>query len=109
LEKFKIIKMKTILFEIFEHLESEQKLFPAGYFGKLTTRGGFHKSWAQGVKHRVHRKSGRQCKKLSASANARCQIRVNLFKKDGRRAQISSVGHKLLYEIHPSSKHLSLN
>jgi hypothetical protein len=26
---------------------------------------------------------------------------VNLFKKDGRRAQISSVGRKLLYEIQP--------
>ncbi len=31
------------------------------------------------------------------------QIGVNLFKKDGRRAQISGVGHKLLYEIYPWS------
>jgi hypothetical protein len=29
------------------------------------TRGGFHKSWAQGVKRRVHQKSWRQCKNLS--------------------------------------------
>jgi hypothetical protein len=32
---------------------------------------------------------------------ARCQIRVNFFKKDGHRAQIAIIGHKLLYEIHP--------
>jgi hypothetical protein len=36
-------------------------------------------------------------------SNARCQIRINLFKKDGRRAQISSVGRKLLNEIQPWS------
>jgi hypothetical protein len=28
---------------------------------------------------------------------------AELGKKDGRRAQISSVGRKLLYEIHPRS------
>jgi hypothetical protein len=39
-----------------------------------------------------------------AQINARCQIRADLFKKDGRRAQISSVGLKLLYEIHPRLK-----
>jgi hypothetical protein len=37
-----------------------------------------------------------------AQINARCQIRVNFIKKDGRRVQISSVGRKLLYEIHSS-------
>jgi hypothetical protein len=35
------------------------------------------------------------------SANAWCQVRVNLCKKDGGRAKISSVEHKLLSEIHP--------
>jgi hypothetical protein len=33
--------------------------------------------------------------------NAWWQIRVNLCKKDGRRAQISRVGFKLLNEIYP--------
>jgi hypothetical protein len=32
----------------------------------IETVGGFHKSWAQGLKRRAHRKSGRRCKKLSA-------------------------------------------
>jgi hypothetical protein len=34
--------------------------------GKTKTWGGFQKSWAKGIKHIAHRKSGRQCKKLSA-------------------------------------------
>jgi hypothetical protein len=33
---------------------------------------------------------------------------AKLVKKDGFRAQISSMGHKLLYEIHPRSKILIL-
>jgi hypothetical protein len=41
---------------------------------------------------------GRKCNKLNA--NAGCQITVNLCKKDGRWAQNSSVGRKLLYKIH---------
>jgi hypothetical protein len=42
------------------------------------------KSWAQG-------------------SNARCQIRVNLFKTDGRWAQISSVGRKMFLKSNPGS------
>jgi hypothetical protein len=32
------------------------------------------------------------------------KLRVNLFKKGGRRVKISSIGCKLLYEIHPCLK-----
>jgi hypothetical protein len=71
---------------------------------QLQTRGGFHKSWAQGVKCRAHPKSGRKCKKLSARRKCMMQIGVNLYKKDGRRAQISGVGRKLLNEIYPRSQ-----
>jgi hypothetical protein len=40
-------------------------------------------------------------------AKAWYQIRVNLCKKAGHRAQISSVGRKLLYEIHLCFKQAS--
>jgi hypothetical protein len=36
-------------------------------------------------------------------ANAWYQIKVNVCKKDGHRAQISSIGLKFLYDIHPNS------
>jgi hypothetical protein len=61
----------------------------------LDDKGGFHKSWTHGIKCRAYPKSGRKCNKLSA--NALCQIRVNGW----HRAQMSSVGRKLLCEIHP--------
>ena len=69
----------------------------------LKIRGGFHKSWAQGVKRRAQPNLGKNAKSWAQFANAWCQIRVNLIKKDWRRAQISSIGRKLLYEIHPRS------
>jgi pullulanase/glycogen debranching enzyme len=61
----------------------------------------FHKSWAQGIKRRAQPKSGRKCKNLSAWHKCMIPNKSKNFQKDGRRAQISSVGHKLLYEIHP--------
>jgi hypothetical protein len=67
------------------------------------TRGGFHKSWAYGVKPRVHPNLGENAISWRQRANAWCQSRVNLCKKDGRRAQNYSIGHKLLCEIHPRS------
>ncbi len=53
------------------------------------TKGGFHTSWAQGVKLKAHSNLGENA------------ISWALGEKDGRIAQISSVVRKLLYEIHP--------
>jgi hypothetical protein len=46
---------------------------------------------------------GEHAKSWAQGANAWCQIRVNLFKKDGPRVQISRVGRKLIYEINTMS------
>ena len=67
------------------------------------TRGGFHKSWVHSVKRVAHPKLGENAISWAQGVNTWCQIRVNLYKKDGRRAQMSRVGRKLLYEIHPRS------
>jgi hypothetical protein len=44
---------------------------------------------------------GDNAKSWEQGTTAWFQIRANLFKKDGCRGQISSVGRKLLYEINP--------
>ncbi len=48
--------------------------------------GGFHKSWAHGVKRRAHPNLGENAISWAQGANAWCQLRVNSCKKDGRRA-----------------------
>jgi hypothetical protein len=48
-------------------------------------------------------KSGRKCNKLSARGKCVMPNKSIFMQKDGCRAQISSVGRKLLYEIHPWS------
>jgi hypothetical protein len=73
------------------------KLLIVMYFTLKNTKGWFHKSWAQGVKRRVHPILRENVISWAQSANDWCQIRVNLCKEDGCRAQISSVGHKLPY------------
>jgi hypothetical protein len=60
-------------------------------------------SWAYGVKCRANPNLGEYAISWAQCPNAWCQIRVNLFKNFGRRAQISSVRCKLFYEIHPWS------
>jgi hypothetical protein len=65
--------------------------------------GGFHKSWAHGVKCRAHPHLGENAISWAQGTKAWSQARVNLFKKEGRIVLISSVEHKLLYEIHPIS------
>jgi hypothetical protein len=58
---------------------------------------GFHKSWAHGGKRT---QIWEQIQKVGRKA----QIHdAKLGKKDGRTAKISSIGRKLLYEIHPWS------
>jgi hypothetical protein len=66
-------------------------------------RGLFHKSCEYGLKHRAHPNLGENAVSWPQGANALWQIRVNLWENDGCRAQISSVGHKLHYEIQPRS------
>jgi hypothetical protein len=91
------LNYQTIQFSFSREILLNQEVLSSNWFLLIHISSGveFIKVGGHGIKRRSHRKSGRQCK------NARCQIRVNLFKKDGRRAQISSVGCNLLYEIHP--------
>jgi hypothetical protein len=63
--------------------------------------GEFHKSWAHNIKRREHPNLRKNAISGAQGTNAWCQIRVNLCKKDGLRAQVSRVGLKLLYEINP--------
>jgi hypothetical protein len=59
--------------------------------------GEFHKSWAHGLKHKGHPNLGENTISwVQGSKND-----AKLGKKDGRRAQISSIEPKSLYEIHP--------
>jgi hypothetical protein len=51
-------------------------------------RGGYHKSWAHGVKRRAHPNLGKNAISWAQGANAWCQFKVNLCKKDGRKFQV---------------------
>jgi hypothetical protein len=68
----------------------------------ITPGANFIKSWMHGIKHRAQPNLGKNVISWVQSPNAWCQIRVYLCAKmNGRTVQISSLGQKLLYEIHP--------
>jgi hypothetical protein len=68
---------------------------PQSYSALVHTRGGFNKGWAYSVK-RIQ--IWEEMQKVGREAQIHDAI---IEKKDGHRAQISSIGRKLLYEIHP--------
>jgi hypothetical protein len=68
-------------------------------FYEIHPRDGVHKNWVHGGKCRAHPNLGENTISWGQGANAWSQIRVNICKKEGPWAQISSVGWKLLYNI----------
>jgi hypothetical protein len=83
-------------------LKSQQFLSLNGTFTIANHVGVFLKSWAHCVKRKPT-----QIWEKPQGVGRKAQVHdAKLGKKDGRRAQMLSIGGKLLYEIHPQLKYV---